>query len=334
MRSPAACSARTTRSRTDAIASRRSTAVSTGRHSCARRSPSPASTSSAGEYLLAVNGRDLRATDQSVQRLREHRREDRRDHRRPERRTAPARARCRSCQWRTSRRCGSATGWRAICAWSTKPPTAASPTSTCPTPPTLGHAYFKRYFFPQAHKDAIIVDERFNGGGQVADYYIDILRRPLRQPLGDALRRRSEDPDRVDPGTQGDDRRRDRRLRRRPPAVDVPQVQARPDRRQRGPGAASLASSASRSSWTAAAITAPNLAIWTEDGWVVENEGVPPDVEVEQTPADVIDGPRSAAREGHRAGARRAEEERAGRGQAATLQEGNRRLSPTPHGFL
>jgi tricorn protease len=37
-------------------------------------------------------------------------------------------------------------------------------------------------------------------------------------------------------------------------------------------------------------VTAPNLAIWTEDGWVVENEGVPPDVEVEQTPADVIAG--------------------------------------------
>jgi tricorn protease len=38
-------------------------------------------------------------------------------------------------------------------------------------------------------------------------------------------------------------------------------------------------------------ITAPNLAIWTGDGgWIVENEGVPPDIEVEQTPADVIAG--------------------------------------------
>ena len=37
-------------------------------------------------------------------------------------------------------------------------------------------------------------------------------------------------------------------------------------------------------------VTAPNLAIWTEDGFVVENEGVPPDIEVEQTPADVIAG--------------------------------------------
>jgi tricorn protease len=40
-----------------------------------------------------------------------------------------------------------------------------------------------------------------------------------------------------------------------------------------------------------AVITAPNLAIWdAEKGWVVENEGVPPDVEVEQTPAEVIAG--------------------------------------------
>ena len=42
-----------------------------------------------------------------------------------------------------------------------------------------GYSYFKRYFFPQADKAAIIVDERFNGGGQVADYYIELLRRPL-----------------------------------------------------------------------------------------------------------------------------------------------------------
>jgi tricorn protease len=37
-------------------------------------------------------------------------------------------------------------------------------------------------------------------------------------------------------------------------------------------------------------VTAPNLAIWTEDGFIVENQGVPPDVEVEQMPADVIAG--------------------------------------------
>jgi tricorn protease len=37
-------------------------------------------------------------------------------------------------------------------------------------------------------------------------------------------------------------------------------------------------------------VTAPNLAFWTKDGFTVENEGVPPDVEVEQWPADVIAG--------------------------------------------
>jgi tricorn protease len=38
-------------------------------------------------------------------------------------------------------------------------------------------------------------------------------------------------------------------------------------------------------------ITAPNLAFWTRDkGWGVENEGVAPDIEVEQTPAQVIAG--------------------------------------------
>jgi len=38
-------------------------------------------------------------------------------------------------------------------------------------------------------------------------------------------------------------------------------------------------------------VTAPNLGIWTEDeGFTVENVGVPPDIEVEQTPADVING--------------------------------------------
>ncbi len=40
-------------------------------------------------------------------------------------------------------------------------------------------ADFKRYFFPQVDKDALIIDERFNRGGQIADYYIDILRRPF-----------------------------------------------------------------------------------------------------------------------------------------------------------
>jgi tricorn protease len=37
-------------------------------------------------------------------------------------------------------------------------------------------------------------------------------------------------------------------------------------------------------------ITAPNVAIWTKDGFIVENVGVSPDIEVEQTPSEVING--------------------------------------------
>ena len=43
-----------------------------------------------------------------------------------------------------------------------------------------GHDYFKRYFYPQANRKAIIVDERFNGGGQLADYYINLLQNPYQ----------------------------------------------------------------------------------------------------------------------------------------------------------
>ncbi|MBN2408926.1 MAG: PDZ domain-containing protein, partial [Candidatus Aminicenantes bacterium] len=46
-----------------------------------------------------------------------------------------------------------------------------------PNTAEMGHTYFKRYFFPQADKEAIIIDERFNGGGSLADYYIDFLKR-------------------------------------------------------------------------------------------------------------------------------------------------------------
>ncbi|WP_299185852.1 S41 family peptidase [uncultured Aquimarina sp.] len=39
-----------------------------------------------------------------------------------------------------------------------------------------------------------------------------------------------------------------------------------------------------------ASVTAPNVAIWTEDGFIVENVGVAPDIEVDQLPSEVIKG--------------------------------------------
>jgi len=42
-----------------------------------------------------------------------------------------------------------------------------------------GYTSFNRYFFAQVGKEAVILDERFNHGGYLADYIIDYLRRPL-----------------------------------------------------------------------------------------------------------------------------------------------------------
>jgi tricorn protease len=42
-----------------------------------------------------------------------------------------------------------------------------------------GYTNFNRYYFAQVGKEAAIIDERYNGGGDIADYIIDYLRRPL-----------------------------------------------------------------------------------------------------------------------------------------------------------
>lgn len=152
-----------------------------------------------------------------------------------------------------------------------------------------GHAYFKRYFFPQAYKEAIIVDERFNGGGQVADYYIDILRRPF---VANWNMRYCEDTKTPTCSIQG-------------PKVMLIDETA-------GSGGDllpwmfrkfQLGQLIGKRTWgglvgtmgypvllDGGTVTAPNVAIWTEEGWVVENEGVAPDIEVEQRPVDVIEG--------------------------------------------
>jgi tricorn protease len=51
-----------------------------------------------------------------------------------------------------------------------------------------GYTYFNRYYFGQQDRQGAILDERFNGGGDIADYIIDILNRKLRgyfnNPIG------------------------------------------------------------------------------------------------------------------------------------------------------
>ncbi len=43
-----------------------------------------------------------------------------------------------------------------------------------------GFTNFNRYYFAQVGKQAAVIDERYNHGGQIADYIIDMLKRPLR----------------------------------------------------------------------------------------------------------------------------------------------------------
>jgi tricorn protease len=42
-----------------------------------------------------------------------------------------------------------------------------------------GFTNFNRYFFAQVGKEGAVIDERFNHGGQLADYVVDYLRRPI-----------------------------------------------------------------------------------------------------------------------------------------------------------
>jgi tricorn protease len=159
-----------------------------------------------------------------------------------------------------------------------------------PNTTVQGYESFRRYFYPQAHKDGIIVDERFNGGGQLADYYIDILQRP-------ALRywatRYGKDLKTPTASIQG------------PKALLINETA--------GSGGDyfpwmfehyKIGPLIGQRTWgglvgilgtpvlmDGGSVTAPNLAIWTADGgYVVENVGIPPDVSVEQTPKDVING--------------------------------------------
>jgi tricorn protease len=42
-----------------------------------------------------------------------------------------------------------------------------------------GYTNFNRYYFAQNAKQGAVIDERFNGGGWIADYIVDWLKRPL-----------------------------------------------------------------------------------------------------------------------------------------------------------
>ncbi len=158
-----------------------------------------------------------------------------------------------------------------------------------PNTTTQGHEYFKRYFFPQANKSAIIIDERFNGGGQLADYYIDLLKRPVQSYWRYRFGKDQKAPN---------------------ASIQGPKVMLIDETAGSGGDylpylfrQAKLGTLVGKTTWgglvgvlgypelmDGGVVTAPNLAFFDERGFGIENVGTPPDVEVEQWPAEVING--------------------------------------------
>jgi tricorn protease len=149
-----------------------------------------------------------------------------------------------------------------------------------------GYTHFNRYFFAQTDKDAVIIDERFNGGGKAADYIVERLGRPLANYWST---RWGLEKDYTTPAN----------------AIFGPKVMIINEFAGSGgdylPWAfrrAKLGPIVGKRTWgglvgiggyptliDGGVVTAPHFAFWTPEGqWEVENRGVPPDVEVELDP--------------------------------------------------
>jgi len=131
-----------------------------------------------GDYILAVNGRELHASDNIYSFFEETAGKqvvlkvganpDGKDSRDVTVVPVESEENLRHLAWieNNRRRVDEATGGRV--AYVHVPNTAGA-----------GFTSFNRYYFSQVGKEGAIIDERFNEGGQLADYIIEYLRRPL-----------------------------------------------------------------------------------------------------------------------------------------------------------
>ncbi len=238
----------------------------------------------AGDYILAVNGRDLHASDNIYSFFEETAGKqvvlkvganpDGKDSRDVTVVPVESEEGLRHLAWieNNRRRVDQATGGRV--AYVYVPNTAGG-----------GYTSFNRYFFSQVGKDAAIIDERFNEGGQLADYIIDYLGRPLRSKVVTR-----EGHDWSSPSE----------------AIYGPKVMIINEMSGSGGDAlpwyfrkAGLGPLIGKRTWGGLVgiggypelidgghVTAPRAAIYGLNGdWEVENHGVPPDIEVDLDPA-------------------------------------------------
>jgi tricorn protease len=154
-----------------------------------------------------------------------------------------------------------------------------------------GYTNFNRYYFAQVGKQAAIIDERYNGGGDIADYIIDHLRRSV---LSYWSMREGED------------------ITTPIEAIFGPKVMIINEMAGSGGDAlpwmfrkTGIGPLVGKRTWGGLVghytnpadlldggfAGTPNLAFYNPDGaWDVENHGVPPDVEVEYDPKSVREG--------------------------------------------
>ncbi|OFW08095.1 MAG: protease [Acidobacteria bacterium RIFCSPLOWO2_02_FULL_67_36] len=153
-----------------------------------------------------------------------------------------------------------------------------------------GYTAFNRYFYAQQDKDGAVIDERYNQGGMVADYIVNELDRKLMGYFARRDGKPSPSPTagiygpkvmviNESAGSGGDALPYYFKLRKIGPLVGT---------RTWGGLVGTLTIPPTIDG---GGITAPSLAFYDLNGkWAVENEGVAPDIEVENTPAAVMAG--------------------------------------------
>lgn len=153
-----------------------------------------------------------------------------------------------------------------------------------------GYKLFNRYYFSQLDKKALIIDDRNNGGGKVADYVIDLLKPKLTSYWGirDGTSFTTPDHSIIGPkamvinqnaGSGGD---------------AMPYL-FKNEGLGKLVGHTTMGILVGISTYPKliddAEIKVPSFGIYDGDGkWIIENEGVKPDIAVEQTPKDLLEG--------------------------------------------
>jgi len=149
---------------------------------------------------------------------------------------------------------------------------------------------FSKGFYPQVHKEGIIVDERFNGGGFIPDFFVERLQRTTwtywSRRDGESFRTPTQAIDGPKcilaneyAGSGGDAFPYYFRLRGCGPVIG---------KRTWG-GLVGI--SKDLSFVDGGSVTMPDFGIYDLDGnWMIENHGVDPDFEIENTPESMVSG--------------------------------------------